>query len=125
MGRQQATRNAAVWTTQAREVESFLTMKVRALIPQGVNSNQLRETKHRVANPSEGAKPVIDRGETNLRTCRTGRSERRGRVLKELPQNWETRPDNRRVRQGSPGINNRLEASGWESDGLIVAKKAE
>jgi hypothetical protein len=44
-------------------------------------------------------------------------------VLKELPQNWETRPDSRRVRQGLPGINNRLETSGRESDGLVVATK--
>ena len=44
-------------------------------------------------------------------------------MLKEMPYHWETRPDRRRVRQVPPGINNRFEMSGWESDGLIVAMK--
>jgi hypothetical protein len=98
-------------------------MNARALIPEGVNSYSFVTLTRRMANLSEMVKPETGRGATNRRTCRTDRSSMRGRERKELPQNWETRPDSRRVRQGSPEINNRCESSGWESDGLVVATK--
>ena len=87
--------------TQAKGRAKPLTTKARALIPQGVNSNRLRYAKTSVANLPKRVKPATCQGRNGKQALGgADRSGRRGRVLKETSETWETRSGGRT--RGSP-----------------------
>jgi hypothetical protein len=110
--------------SQTRGAGNLPTSNARALIPQGVNSNRLRYTKIPAANPPKRVKPATCQGRNGIKALGgVGRSERRERVQKDMPETWETRAYGRQERASQY-----RECITWrgvrrESDGFIVATK--
>ena len=104
--------------TQARGKRKPPTTNARALIPQGVNSVQLRYAKKTpVVNLSEMVKPATCQGRNGTKALDgAGRSDRRERVQKDMSETWETRWSGRQKRQPIQAMHNLERCSsgvGW------------
>lgn len=123
-GRDETRETQRFGAIQAKGNGKPLKSNARALIPQGVNSVELRYTKTSAANLSDTVKPATCQRRNGTKASGgADRSHRRERVQKDLSETWDTRAYGRQESVSPSQRMNNLEGIRRESEGLIVAVK--